>query len=150
MQILSESIKNYDMWQWLLLLLLLIPASIQDIKDKNISVVTILAGLTAAVIINIALAPNYAVRVFIYGIPGIFLLLCAWITHEAIGYGDGLVMLAIGNIVGLEDCVKILFFSLIMAGVISLVLMIMKKVNRKSTVPFVPFLLIGVMGIGII
>lgn len=150
MQVLSETVRNYYIWQWLLLLLLLIPTAIQDIKEKNVSVFITIAGLSASILINIVLEPNNILKVFICAIPGTFLLICAWITNEAIGYGDGMVLLGVGNIIGLKEGTESLFIALLIAGIFSCVLMIIKRANRATTVPFIPFLLIGVLSIGVI
>lgn len=150
MQILQEQVSNYYLWQWILLVIILIPASVQDIKEKSVSVLITSVGLCAGLIINLILQTDKIPRLFLCIVPGLFLIACAWVTHEAIGYGDGLVMLAIGNIVGLASSTKILFLALMIAGFYSIGLMVVKKAGRGAVVPFVPFLLIGVLGIGII
>lgn len=150
MQILQEQVSNYYIWQWILLFIILIPACIQDIKEKSVSVLITSVGLGAGLIINLVLHTDKIPRLLLCIIPGLFLLACARITHEAIGYGDGLIMLAIGNIVGLVSSTKILFSALLIAGFYSIGLMAVKKVGKETVVPFVPFLLLGVLGIGVI
>lgn len=150
MQVLQEQVSNFYIWQWLLLIIILIPACIWDIKEKSVSILVTGAGILAGLAINVLLEIDKVPKLFLCIIPGVFLLVCAWITEEAIGYGDGLVMLAIGNIVGLANSAKILFFALLIASFYSAGLMIVKKVGKKTVVPFVPFLLIGVLSIGIL
>lgn len=150
MQILQEQVSNYYIWQWILLFIILIPACIQDIKEKSVSVLITSVGLGAGLIINLVLHTDKIPRLLLCIIPGLFLLACARITHEAIGYGDGLIMLAIGNIVGLVSSTKILFSALLIAGFYSIGLMAVKKAGKETVVPFVPFLLLGVLGIGVI
>lgn len=150
MQILQEQVSNYYIWQWILLFIILIPACIQDIKEKSVSVLITSVGLGAGLIINLVLHTDKIPRLLLCIIPGLFLLACAKITHEAIGYGDGLIMLAIGNIVGLVSSTKILFSALLIAGFYSIGLMAVKKAGKETVVPFVPFLLLGVLGIGVI
>lgn len=52
-------------------------------------------------------------------------------------------MLALTGILHAKDVVKILFLALFICCVFSMVMLLTKRLNIKSTVPFVPFLLAG-------
>ena len=68
-------------------------------------------------------------------IGGIFLIISV-VTREKIGYGDSLVFLAIGLIIGGEKCFVIIFWSFLLCSIFSLVAIILKKTTFKSTVAF--------------
>ena len=67
------------------------------------------------------------------------------VTREKIGYGDSLVFLAIGLIIGGEKCFVIIFWSFLLCSIFSLVAIILKKTTFKSTVAFMPFVLAGAL-----
>ena len=81
------------------------------------------------------------------GIGGIVcggvLLIIALITKSALGMGDVKLFLVLGLLYGLTDAYGILLFSVIAMGFVSIVLLIAKKVTRKSTIPMAPFVIIG-------
>ena len=79
-------------------------------------------------------------------LPGIFLLILARITREAVGYGDGLILLFIGLSLGFWECIGIFFAGLLgifLAAVLALLLFGRKK---SLEIPFIPFLLTGLAG----
>ncbi|MCR5837235.1 MAG: prepilin peptidase [Lachnospiraceae bacterium] len=78
-------------------------------------------------------------------IPGIILLIISVISKEAIGKGDGLMVINLGIIMGPEKIIGILMISLITCAVASLVMIVAKKVSKNYEIPFAPFLMIALM-----
>lgn len=76
-------------------------------------------------------------------VPGLVCLGLGWITREAIGYGDGFLLCAMGMYKSLEDIVGIIVLASSLAGVFGMVLIIFCKKKGKDQIPFVPFLLVG-------
>ncbi len=74
---------------------------------------------------------------------GVVLLLFGYFSKEAIGIADGAVILVCGVAFGLYKTVGMTFFAACYAGVCSMVLLLLKKVGKKSRIPFLPFLLLG-------
>ena len=78
-----------------------------------------------------------------------FLLLVAVIgsivykSEDAIGMGDVKLLAAVGLFLGWRLTIVALLLAVILAAITSLVLMIFKKLNIKSTVPFGPFIALG-------
>lgn len=81
-------------------------------------------------------------------LPGIFLLLVAWLT-KAVGVGDGMVLMSIGIVVGVQKAVLIFGVALFLAALCSVGLLLGKKMGLRSRLPFLPFLTIGWLLIGI-
>lgn len=80
---------------------------------------------------------------FLAIVPGVFLLFLAWVTKENIGYGDGISVLLLGGMAGLRNCIWVLCFSLILLSITGLVLLVIKRVNRKTKIPYLPFLFVA-------
>lgn len=73
-------------------------------------------------------------------LPGSFCLLVAWATHQGIGYGDAMLILACGLSVGWTACIEMVVSAFFLAGVAAFVLLL-KCRGEKKELPFVPFLL---------
>lgn len=78
-------------------------------------------------------------------VPGALMLLGGKLSRESIGYGDGVVLCFLGVIYGARDTLEILMYGLLLAAVVSVVLLTVGKKNKKMTLPFVPFLSIGLL-----
>ena len=76
-------------------------------------------------------------------LPGVIALILSYITGEQIGYGDGLLLLAMGGCMGLRQTIMVVGIALGATFVVSVALVLLKKVGRTQKLPFVPFLLAG-------
>ncbi len=76
-------------------------------------------------------------------IPGAFLLLLSVLTKQAVGLGDGAVLLCVGVFFGWLATVILFGISIFSAAIGSILIMITKKKKRKETMPFLPFLYFG-------
>lgn len=63
--------------------------------------------------------------------------------REAFGFGDVKLGALLGFILGWKAALLAIFFGFVIAGLVILVLAIVKKINRKSYIPFGPFLIVG-------
>ena len=81
------------------------------------------------------------------GIGGIacggLLFIIALVVKSALGMGDVKMFFVLGLLYGLTDTYGILLFSVIAMGIVSIALLIAKKVTTKSTIPMAPFVIIG-------
>ncbi len=77
------------------------------------------------------------------GACGIVLLLIALISKSALGMGDVKMLTVLGLLFGLADTYTILLMSIIIMAVVSIILMIMKKADRKTSIPMAPFVTVG-------
>lgn len=80
-------------------------------------------------------------------LPAIFLLLLSWGTGEKIGYGDGLTLLILGNLLTGAQVWKILAGAICLTFPISVILLITGKATGATRLPFVPFLFLAACGI---
>lgn len=76
-------------------------------------------------------------------IPGIVCLGIGRMTREAIGYGDGLLLCAMGMCVSCERLLSIGMTAFLVAGVVALLLLAFCRKRGKDQIPFVPFLFVA-------
>lgn len=69
------------------------------------------------------------------------------INRDAIGLGDMKLFAALGLYVGLSVSVHIVIRGVFAAFFAAVVLLLLKKVGRKSELPFVPFLFLGAVSL---
>lgn len=132
---------------WTVLIgVLLLWCSIDDIKSMEVSLI----GIGFFAVLGIVLSfykPVFSIIEVLGGIlVGVFLLLISWISKDAIGRGDGLLIVTCGFYLGFWGNVFLLFYGLLLAGITSGILLITKQLKRKQRIPFIPFLLCIYMG----
>lgn len=64
-------------------------------------------------------------------------------TDDAMGMGDVKLFAPIGMFLGWKLCLAALFLSIILAGVTSIILIIVRIKKKKDTIPFGPFIVAG-------
>lgn len=118
-------------------------AAYYDIRYRRIPMKFIIAALAAALMMMLCLH-HEAVAGYVGGAAiGVFLLLLGKLTAEGIGYGDGLAFTVTGLLLGMRKNMMLLCISLVLSAFYSVFLMICKKGNRKTEIPFLPFMLSG-------
>ncbi len=93
-------------------------AVVFQLLQKNTSVVSVLAGMA---------------------VGGIFLVISK-VTEEGLGYGDSLMILAVGIYMGFWQLLYLLTGAYLMAAVFAGVVLVRKRFSRKDSFPFIPFL----------
>lgn len=124
-------------------------------------VLAVLAGFAAydikAKCIPIRAVAIFGVVVFVYRlctgagflklaaglIPGVALLLLAYVTRESIGKGDGLVLCVVGVYCGVVRVLAVLGMALVLSSLLAMVLLVARRAGRKTELPFLPCLFAG-------
>lgn len=78
-------------------------------------------------------------------LPGIGCLLLGYCTRQAVGYGDGILLCALGMLYSVEELLYICMVAACFAGITGLVLLVCFKKKGTYEIPFVPFLFVGWM-----
>ena len=78
---------------------------------------------------------------------GLILLCISFITKGQIGTGDGFIVCITGLCLGFSKNAMLLVISFLGSAIFSIALLTFKLAGRKKTIPFVPFLLFGYMGV---
>lgn len=81
--------------------------------------------------------------VFLGVLLGISIIGFSKISGGSIGLGDGKIICISGILLGFKQSLAMLLCALLLAAVWSAVLFAVKKGNRKSSLPFIPFLSAG-------
>ncbi|MCT4596425.1 MAG: A24 family peptidase [Vallitalea sp.] len=121
---------------------LLISISITDIKYKEVNINIIIFSVILGVIL-LVINQNikwYESLIGLFGIGGI-LVGISYITKGSIGMGDAYVIGVTGLLLGYKMAIAILLYSLVLSSILGIILMILGKVNRKTRLPMVPFIL---------
>ena len=133
----------FEMWKSIITVICLGGLSVEDIRRKEISGWSLL--ITAGIgLVLLAVDGCWREWQTLYRfVPGLVWLLLGWMTRESIGYGDGLVLLCMGGFMGISQLVRMWFAAITMAGLVAIFLLVVRHMQRKAELPFVPFLLMG-------
>ncbi len=125
------------------MLLFLFAAAIIDYRRKEIPIYLPIAGFVPALAISL-ITQNLGVLEIVLGVGiGAVALLLAKITKQAIGYGDGAVLVCTGAALGFAKNLAMLLIALVIAACTCALLMFLKRKKKKDSIAFIPFLLSG-------
>lgn len=128
-------------------LLWLLGLSVYDVRYRRVPVwMILLGGGTAAGsgIFQCVRLESSPVGFLLGMIPGMVLLLLALGTQK-VGWADGVVLMFLGSALGFRRCLLAMMCSLVLISVVSVALLILKKANKGTAIPYVPFLTIGLL-----
>ncbi|HBI72699.1 MAG TPA: hypothetical protein DDY59_05865 [Lachnospiraceae bacterium] len=126
---------------------LLLLCSIQDVRRKKLSLWVILTG---AVLIGICMPFSTSLSLldrFGGVIVGVGVIGISLLTGGKIGMGDGLLLCVTGIGLGFWGNMELFAAALAAAAVVSILLLVFRLANRKKSIPFVPFLLFSFLSI---
>ncbi|MDO4522693.1 MAG: hypothetical protein Q4B57_06050 [Eubacteriales bacterium] len=143
-------------FRYMVLLLYLAAAAVRDVRHRSVSVKSAVLFAAAAMLLQFIGGSTRGVdhgwqeRMLLYGVwiitgalPGLTLLVLAWVTGESIGYGDGIVLLVTGWYLGWYGSIGVLLMGLLLICPAALWMLFWKKADRRAELPFLPFLLGG-------
>ena len=117
----------------------------EDIKEKQISNRILIAMLIVGVIFTcVSFNTSVIVSSFVCAlITGAITYLTSLISRGGLGKGDVILLTITALFIGDLSMVYIVFLSLLAMFLFTIVALLLKKINVKSKLPYVPFLLIG-------
>ena len=117
--------------------------SIEDIRDKKITVtITLFSGILG--ILLHLLFPDKSIFEILFGmLPGVGILLLGWLTGCKIGMGDGMMFMLTGLYLGVVQNLLLMLLSFSLAGFYGGCLFILRRCKKSDRLPFVPFLFLG-------
>ncbi len=133
----------------IIIMLILIGATFEDLRKKSIPIILVgMAGLVSVICVglNLYLGNNILPDTMLSFLPGLAIIGIAYSTKQAIGFGDGLMICSIAPVFGTENLVTGVFLAFLFSSVVSIVLFILRKATRKTQIPFLPFITLG-MGV---
>jgi leader peptidase (prepilin peptidase)/N-methyltransferase len=141
-----------------LLLAVLWPCALVDGMEFRIPNRILLVGLLArCVTLGVALVmePQEIGYILLQcGVAAIALLIvslfCRLLAANSIGYGDVKLLMLMGFFLGTAGIWGAMLFSMLVAFVYSVYLLLTKKADRKTEIAFAPFLLIGTIAAAVL
>ena len=118
--------------------------SLEDFKEKSVSLWKILLFLTAGMVYllvfqTILQSQNLSFYTFASLLPGIALLFFTKLSQGAIGAADGLIVLGLG----LWELLGILSGAFFLAAFVAGFLLVFQIKRKNDSIPFIPFLVLG-------
>jgi leader peptidase (prepilin peptidase)/N-methyltransferase len=131
---------------YFMVIVLLIAASIIDIRERRIPDKLVLTGTAAGLGFSL-LDPQIELSTSLMGgmTAGLVLLLVHYITKGSLGLGDVKLFGCSGIYLGFEGIVSAMLISTVLSGFFSLILICINRDNKKREIPFAPFILAGVL-----
>lgn len=119
---------------------LLLAIALVDFRFKIISNPLVILGIIFAVL-SMFLNENISIYSSVLGalVTGGTLGVISLITRGSLGMGDAKLFVFIGIFLGLQRVISVLLISTFVIGIVSLILLVLKIVTRKTTIPFGPF-----------
>jgi len=119
----------------------------KDIREKSVSLKSIVIFSLAGAVINIIIT-NISLIDMLLGISvGFGVILIGKLMRDGIGIGDGAVLSSIGVLIGGKMCLLIFIMAITISAAVVIVLLVFKKVKMKQQLPFVPYILCAYMWI---
>ena len=115
--------------------------SVYDCREKQVPVVLLSVGgaVTAILMVVQGLCGQQLLYLLPAVLPGVFLLLVAFVTKKA-GYADGIVLILVWAVCGYQEAVLAFAISLFVLALASVLLLLLHKVNGRTRIPYLPFL----------
>ena len=127
--------------------MLLFLAGVMDFKSKTISRGIILALMIVCLmgaVIKIFMNKEFGLWEAAGGVlTGLCTIGLSMVSREQIGRGDGLVIAAIGLILGFRKCLFAICIASIIMTLVSVIILVLQKGNRNTKLPFIPALFVG-------
>lgn len=123
--------------------LFLLIGSVLDVKTRRLPLLYLLLFGCAGILALCFGTPRDPAVFFRALLPGLLLLVIGAATREGVGYGDGVVVLILGILLGARLCAGAVLAGLFLSALCSCLLLLFKRVNGKSRIPYIPFLTAG-------
>lgn len=135
------------MFQSVVLVSLLGICSWEDIKKREVTLSLICIYGIFGMLLHLFL-DKIAIFDILGGMAiGIILLLIGKLFHQCVGYGDGFIILVSGIYLGMNKNIELLFYSVILSGIFSLILLCIFRKKKDYEIPFIPFVFLGYIGV---
>ena len=128
-------------------------AMVFDIKSKripNLLVLIMMLGWLLIIVPSLFINTENGIKMLANSIFGLLLagglfLLVYFVSRKGLGGGDVKFMAAVGLYLGFSDVLPTILYGTVLAAVTGLILILLKKIDRKGKMPLVPFLFVGIM-----
>ncbi len=136
----------------MILIIFMLIAAVYDIRTMHVPLWVICINLfigTISVYIELNLKgcplADYTLSAVVIFLVILFILIFKLFRVEEVGLADGLLIVSTGMILKGERLIMAIGLAMILAGLFAGVLLVIRKAGRKSRIPFVPFLTVGIV-----
>ena len=148
MQFLQMTMGSLELWQWIIMSVVLIPMSVKDIRKREINGYIGLLAIMATLIFRVTYLKEMDFVILMDIIPGAVFLLFSFLSKEKIGYGDGIMLVFVGCVMGFWKTILALMISLAVTAILAMIIL-MKQKGRNREIPFIPFMSMGILAGGL-
>lgn len=128
---------------WILGCGYLVGCSESDIRTGEISVRLSVVVAGVAVLFR-SLIGEWTVSEFLADcLPGVIAILCALISQQRVGVGDGIMIFVLGLVVGVPYIIEVVWNALIVGSIYGGSMLLLHKKQRNESIPFAPCILLG-------
>ncbi|HOM03327.1 MAG TPA: A24 family peptidase [Acetivibrio sp.] len=140
-----KSQTKLEVIRYTILYILLASSSLKDYNQRLISNKLVVAGIvlglaTAALDVD---SGKIIQSIILFIAIGLIMSLITFATKGGVGMGDTKLIAVSGLYTGLAGILSTLFYSFVLSGITGIALLVSKKANSKSRIPFIPFLTLG-------
>lgn len=122
-----------------------------DLKERripNFFSVALLCVFAVCSVLDLMIFGSEGWTIIIGGVVGGavmlgLLMLCRFFSRGGIGYGDIKILAALGTVLGLYGAISTMFLAQVVALLVALVLILLRKASFRDSLPFAPFFYIG-------
>lgn len=116
--------------------------SVFDLRWKRVSTIGVAVFGAVALVYRICVGTGVA-ELFCGFLPGLILLVVSFLTKESVGMGDGLVLCALGIFSGMKQTLAVLGMAFFLCAMLAVLLLVLRRANKKTELPFLPCLCAG-------
>jgi leader peptidase (prepilin peptidase)/N-methyltransferase len=120
--------------------IVLLVLSVMDVMFKRIPLLIVVGLIITALLSGLVLEPINGVLMATGAVVGLAFLVISKVTEEKIGYGDSLLILALGIFLGFWKVMIVALVAFFGSALFAIIMVICRKKSRKASFPFVPFI----------
>jgi prepilin signal peptidase PulO-like enzyme (type II secretory pathway) len=149
----AGALSAFSLFRTALLIILSYIAMVIDINTKQIPnelILVMIAGWLLLILPMVFFDTESGIRILVDSVYGLLIggglfLLVYLLSRKGLGGGDVKFMSAAGLYLGFSETIPVILFGTIIAALTGFVLILLKKINRKDSIPLAPFLFIGII-----
>lgn len=120
--------------------------SIEDIRDKKITIsVSLLAGIVG-VLLHLLFQKESIYSMLLGMAAGAGILLLSLCSQGRLGAGDGIVFMMTGLYLGAAGNLILMFLSFALAGIWGISMLCLGRIGKNDRIPLIPFLFVSYVG----